>query len=411
MATTNTTTKPLTSLQVERHKSGYLADSHPYRGLRLVANKNGTKTWIYRYRAPDKRLRQIKLGNYPAMGLGAARDAYRTQKAIRDDASLGDPRAVQDKEKARVMREAEQAKKAAYLVSDLLEHYLIEHIERVRKRPLETRRMFEHDVFNTIGHLPVIEVRRHHIHELIQSIAARAPRIAQMVKTELNGAFEHAMSAGRIDRDFVNPTYGVKAPPQVRRKRAFTEAELAYFLEWLPKSKMSESIRDALMLMLLTGCRGGEVVAADWSHIDLERGEWFLPDTKNGLPHTIYLPTQAAEIFKSRQGLHEQWVFPSPKYKKKHIRQHAIVYEVEKKRNESKLAHWTGHDVRRSCATGMARLGCPRVVQDRILNHADTSVSGIYDRHTYDAEAREWWQKWADHLDGLKAPQVASIRS
>ena len=53
----------------------------------------------------------------------------------------------------------------------------------------------------------------------------------------------------------------------------------------------------------------------------------------------------------------------------------------------------SGLRVRRTAATGLAKLGCPRVVQERILNHVDSSVSAIYDRHRYDAEAKGWLQK------------------
>ena len=72
---------------------------------------------------------------------------------------------------------------------------------------------------------------------------------------------------------------------------------------------------------------------------------------------------------------------------------------------------WTVHDLRRTVATGLAKLGCPRVVQDRILNHVDSSVSAIYDRHHYDAEARTWLQKWADYLEVLTAHNVVPLRA
>jgi len=49
----------------------------------------------------------------------------------------------------------------------------------------------------------------------------------------------------------------------------------------------------------------------------------------------------------------------------------------------------------------MQPLGCKRVVQDRILNHVNSSVAAIYDRHRYDKEARTWLQKWAAHMDAL----------
>jgi len=65
----------------------------------------------------------------------------------------------------------------------------------------------------------------------------------------------------------------------------------------------------------------------------------------------------------------------------------------------------------RTAAAGLAKLGCPRVVQGRILNHVDGSVSAIYDRHRYDAEARVWLQKWADYLESLTVRNVIPFRA
>ena len=48
-------------------------------------------------------------------------------------------------------------------------------------------------------------------------------------------------------------------------------------------------------------------------------------------------------------------------------------------------------------------------MQDRILNHVDTSVGAIYDRHRYDGEARAWLQKWADYMDALKTRNVLPL--
>ncbi len=69
------------------------------------------------------------------------------------------------------------------------------------------------------------------------------------------------------------------------------------------------------------------------------------------------------------------------------------------------------HDLRRTVATALAKLGCSRVVQDRILNHVDRSVSAIYDQHRYDDEARAWVQKWADHLQALTARNLVPLRA
>ena len=177
-------------------------------------------------------------------------------------------------------------------------------------------------------------------------------------------------------------------------------------------------MRDALALVLFTGCRSGEVVAALWRDIDLERAVWTIRETKNGEPHAVMLPGQAVELLKARRALHDVFVFPSP-MGEQHVGQKALglaQYEARKETRDEPRADpievaWTVHDLRRTAATGLAKLGCPRVVQDRILNHVDGSVSAIYDRHRYDAEARVWLQKWADYLEALTANKVVSLRA
>lgn len=392
--------KPLDALTVKRHKAGVIVDSSPHRGLRFVGNKNGTKTWIYRYRDSDNKLKQIKLGDYPGMGLAEARAAYIEQKLIKSQ--HGDPRLHR---KAVLTERKEKSRKesaSAYLVSQMVEHYLTEHIahHRVEKGHLECRRMLEYDVTPYMGNVPVHTIRRSHVHELIQRIAARAPRIADMVKVELKGAFEHAISAGRVNPDFPNPVYGVKSPKFTARKRVFNDQELIAFLHWLPISKCSIQMRAILRLMLLTGCRGGEIVSIAWKNVDFERKELHFATTKNGLPHIVYLSRQAIEVLQQIKRGSSNYLFPSPT-SQRHLRQHAIVWQVSTYRVDLEVDHWTSHDLRRTVGTGLARLGCSRVIQDRILNHVDSSVSGIYDRHSYDNESREWWQKWADHLDSL----------
>ena len=66
---------------------------------------------------------------------------------------------------------------------------------------------------------------------------------------------------------------------------------------------------------------------------------------------------------------------------------------------------WTVHDLRRTVATGLARLGCPRVVQDRILNHVDNSVAAIYDRHSYDTEKRNALERWGEKIGQIINPK------
>jgi integrase len=184
------------------------------------------------------------------------------------------------------------------------------------------------------------------------------------------------------------------------------------------KAPYSRAVRDALALVQFTGCRSGDVVAALWRDIDLERAVWTIRETKNGEPHVVMLPRPAVEPLKARRAFHAIFVFPSPNGEQ-HVRQKALglaQYGARKRTGYEPRADpielaWTVHDLRRTAATGLAKLGCPRVVQDRILNHVNGSVSAIYDRHRYDAEARVWLQKWADFLKALTVSNVVPLRA
>lgn len=226
----------------------------------------------------------------------------------------------------------------------------------------------------------------------------------------LKAAYERAVVNEKLT--CANPCSGVEAPTAVRRERALDESELRQFYAWLPTARLSQSNRDQMELELLTGCRQGEICGAPWSEIDLDNAIWTLPGsrTKNGLPHTIYFSRQAVALLRRRREIRRgiKWVFPRPNADKP-IDPHGIVWALSQARDDCPVAHFTCHDLRRTALTGLARIKCPRVVQDRIANHVDGSVSATYDRHSYDAEAKEWWQRWADELDRLRAYAGSSV--
>jgi integrase len=193
---------------------------------------------------------------------------------------------------------------------------------------------------------------------------------------------------GRLPDTFASPTLGIESASQVRRKRALTDAELAAFLKWLPHSPYSRIVRESLRLVLLTDCRSGEVISVRWNDIDFELAVWTLRETKNGEPHDVLLSQQAAELLAYRKGLDKTFVFASS-IPGRHIAQKALGLaqytarhaEPESGAKDPIEAPWTVHDLRRT-------------------------VAAIYDRHTYDTEARAWLQKWSEHMDVLIARNV-----
>jgi len=396
-------------------RSGDECADPDYPGLR-VRRTNAARVFFYRYRASDGALREIKLGEFGPMTLAEARKALGRLKLERERGF--DPQLEKQQARTEARRQREAEKLARYTVEKLVEDYIAERLSK-QKRGDEGARLLRRELVSKLGERPAAAVTRRELQdEVIRPMLNRAPRCGTYLLGRIRCAYSHAAEQGRLPDDFVFPTLGIKGAPQMRRKRVFSDSELVTFVRWLPRSPYSRTVRDALAMVLFTGCRSGEVVAALWRDIDLERAVWMIRETKNGEPHDVMLSRQAIDLLKARRALHEVFVFPSP-MDGHHIAQKALglaQYEARKEKEGKPRADpielpWTVHDLRRTAATGLAKLGCPRVVQDRILNHVDGSVSAIYDRHRYDAEARVWLEKWADYLEALTANKVVSLRA
>lgn len=154
----------------------------------------------------------------------------------------------------------------------------------------------------------------------------------------------------------------------------------------------------AVRLLLLTGCRRGEVGGMEWRELDLDAATWRIPAArmKNGEPHLVFLAPPALAVLEARER-HGDYVFG---------RRGPLAYWSQGKTRLDTLsgvAGWRLHDLRRTAATELQRLGIRLEVAERILAHALTAgskqgVAGVYQRHRFDDEARDAWHRWADRL-------------
>jgi integrase len=138
-----------------------------------------------------------------------------------------------------------------------------------------------------------------------------------------------------------------------------------------------------------------------WSEADLGTGAWSLPRerVKNDRRHEVPLSRQAVAILKAVPKIGDKYVFtlngtaPYNGFKAKERLDEAVG-----------IAPWTVHDLRRTAASGMAKLGVSLVVIEKILNHVSGSLAGIvgvYQRHEFAEEKRAALQQWADHVERL----------
>jgi integrase len=370
-------------------------EDYPGFGLRISAS--GRRTWILMYRI-GKTLRRFTLGQYPTLGLAEARG--RARDALHDVDHGQDP--ARDK----------IAERQAETFGDLSREYIERHASKKRSGREDIRLLNGSPHKKRTGkkpHIPLVtrwgnrklkDIKRRDVRDLLEEIAARAPIMANrtlaLVRKMFNFAIEH-------DWLEANPCHMVKQPGQEKqRDRVLSEDEIRAL--WKALDSEDAIIAAVFRLRLLTAQRGGEVLGATWDEMDLTAGWWTIPAarSKNGLAHRVPLSPQALKVLKSLRSVtgDSSWVFPSPKKEDASI---AHAQKAIERLVERSGVDFRGHDLRRTAASLMVGAGVPRLVVSKILNHVETGVTAVYDRHSYDLEKRAALDFWGRRLEAIVA--------
>ena len=397
-------------------------------GLRLVAAES-RRTWIYRYRSPvDQRVRQIRLGHWPAMGLPAALAAWQKVREQRDAGT--DP--ARDKRERR-RQAAVEAREGQYTVRKACDDFLSSYAGTVTPKTYgEAERLLAREL-DAIENRPAASITRADAFDLLDGMRGR-PVVAAALRRVLGAAWDRALDAGRLAPDVPNwwrlvlrgklPSKGkiIGGEHQGVEKRVLSEAELQLLLPWMPN--FTGPVEDALTMILWTACRGAEVVAMEAEEITDEPDGWWwtvprekLKMRRNPLTVDLRVPLEgrALAIVKRRlQVTPKGHLFPS-RADRGHIDQKAlgvavyvhmphVTFREEWVRPRLPVSGWAPHDLRRTARTLLASLGCPTEVAEAILGHAQPGIVGTYNRFGYEAERRVWLKRLSAKLEVLGQP-------
>jgi len=392
-------------------------------GLRLVATQSN-KAWIYRYKSPaDGRMRQVKIGSWPAMPAATAAARWLEVKSKRD---AGEDVAISK----RVAR-AEPVQDAGYSLGRMVADYADGHLDRMRepKGAKAVRRRLERAV-EASKSVPVSALTRRFVFDLMERLSA-TPVLARSVKAEMAGAWDYAQSAGRIPESLPN-WWRVSAGVRLRSKgamrdgehkgtdkRVLSDAEIGQLFRQ-DMLLFSESVRDFLTLQMWTCTRGGEVAQA---HADdfTEASDgwwWVIKKDRNKLRHIksasdqrVPVVGRALEVVLRRRN---GWLFPSTSRDgvAGHVQQAYVNSKIHYMQPYSRsrpdhvrtrlgVTHWSAHDLRRTGRTILASMGCPHEVGEAILGHVLPGVAGAYNQYRYDAERREWLTALSDQMEDV----------
>jgi integrase len=424
----------LTDIQIEKFPKPAARREIPdgkIGGLYLVLQPSGAKSWALRYRAAGTP-KKFTIGPYPAIGLSAARK--RAQKALAEVVDGVDPSAQK-----KAAREAEKAANStADRVETVVDAYVKDYLAKKAKPSWakEAERLLRVEVVPKFGKKRLGDLTDDDIHKLLKEIAERAPITANRTFAVFRKLCHWAMSrdGGKLIK--TSPCDGVEMPtPERPRDRVLDDAEIK--LAWQAFESIGWPFGLIGKLLLLTGARRDEVASMEWREIDLEAAVWRIPKerTKNKRVHEVPLPAAAVDILKGlphvepKRGpdgrVRPALVFSttgatavSGFSRAKHAIDAAIIENLQAEAKtrgdnpeEIRAPDWVIHDLRRTVATNLQKLGVRLEVTEAVLNHVSGSragIVGIYQRHEWAAEKRQALDAWARRLDAIVSGATTS---
>jgi integrase len=357
-------------------------------GLNLRVGKKRV-TWNWLGRDGQGRVRRFTLGHWPHLGLA---DARRLARAMSHNA----PRGADPVAEARARRAGLKAPKG-HTLAGLLDLYSKQVGKDVKswapQMEPQIRRVFR-------AHLdtPLVNLSVGALQMTVDGYAK--PKSASQGLRCLMPVLRWATAPGRgyVDRSLLDLRASAKKPT---RDRVLSRHELA---KLLPVLRVSDSpYASALRMILLTATRRSEVASARWRDVDLGARIWTLPETKNGEPHEVPLSRQAVALLRSLRSVDRDpagFVFTTTSGRPLHDWETA----TRRLQGESTTAAWTRHDLRRTAATMMGKLGVMPDVIEAALNHVTihSQIATVYNKSRCRPQVAEALQKLADWLDSIE---------
>jgi integrase len=361
-------------------------------GLYLVLQPSGAKSWAVRYR--HRRIsRKHTIGAYPALGLKDARELG--AKALRAVAEGRDP--------GREKLLARSAK--ADSVERVVEEFLERHVRRSnRPRTAQgTERLLRQHVLPHWRGRMVHDITRRNVLDILDRVVdGGAPITANRVFATVRKFFNWCTA-----RDILaaSPCAGVKPPTAERaRDRVLSDDELR--LVWAAADKLGGTFGPLVKLLALTGQRRDEVARMRHNELNLDARLWTLPAerTKNNKPHEVPLSNATLPVLGSVPRIAGSpfvlatngGASPISGYSEGKRRLDALL--------PADMPAWRLHDLRRTCASGLARLGINLPVIEKVLNHSSGSFAGIvgvYQKHSFADEKRQALEAWGNFVEAL----------
>jgi len=382
-------------------------------GLQIRVSSSGVKTFCIYRRTKGGQPERITLGRYPDM----------TIEQVRIEAGTVNLSIEKRESPAQVRR----AHKAEFTFADLFDRYLKEHSKPNKRTWLEDQQKYNQYLSSSLGTKKLSKIARKDAADIHSKITANGhSATANRVLALMSSIFGLAIEWGLVEN---NPCKGIRRNKEKSRERFLQADELPRFFQSVAEEP-NITVRDILLIGLLTGARRENVLAMRWIDISFDRAEWLIPRTKNDDSHTITLSAESITILKNRKPtIASEYVFagtgkqgyykdPTKGWKRVLVRAKAIGFiqaigdaaqwnDIQKTEfmksaiaspattidDYTKLGKSLGidpeqfdmsdlriHDLRRSLGSWQAKTGASMAIIGKSLNHRSTQTTAIYAR-------------------------------
>lgn len=380
----------------------------------LPVSNGGAINFYYRFELDGKE-RRFNCGSYPATTLAEAR---KNRSGARSSVAKGiDPVLQQGNDRLHA-RAAQALQSMEKTVSELLDDwervYLTAHRKDKGKAAVEAVKF---DVLPVIGQMKAKEVRLPHISSVLDRILARGTRRkANMALSLMRQMFRHGLGRGIVETD---PTLAISrrqaGGKETPSDRNLSLPEISELGSKLLTAGLHERTQAAVLFLLATGARVGELIKARWVEIDETAKTWIIPsvNSKNGRAHLIHLSDFAmSELTRMKKYKSGDFLLSGRK-KGEPISQKTISKTIRDRIRSEPLKNrtaktktllladgeWSPHDLRRTMASRMGDIGIAPHVIERCLNHIQQGIVGVYQRQEYLKERKDAFDTWGNQLD------------
>jgi integrase len=378
------TLRRIETLECPAGKKDILVFDDEQAGLGVRVTVGGGKFFLVQYRHAGEK-RRVPLGSCSAISLADARTAART--IMGEVAKGGDP-ATERKRKAAhdwLTLGALVAEWEALSLADRRERYAAEAVRALRY------------AFSSQLKTPAAALTRVDVVRVLDNVA-KAGRSAMASRTAAYGraCYQWAIKRGSLS---ANPFQNLPLATVVKRERVLTDDELRAIWK---ATEGRTSFNAIVRTLLLTGQRREEVAAMGWGDVAVDLSAWTIRGAraKNSVEHIVPLSPQVLAILQIRPRTEgADLLFPGLRGQFNGFSKAKAALD-----KASGVKDWRLHDLRRTLATGLQKLGVRLEVTEAVLNHVSGSragIVGVYQRHTWAEEKRAALDAWGAHVAAI----------